>query len=525
MADKSINGTSAIRQKEIFQIDATIKQETFKMRVAGYARVSSDSKDQLNSFAVQVRYYTNLIEENLSWEMVDIYADEGISGVSTEKRDDFNRMINDCRDGKIDRIVTKSTSRFSRNTLDSIATVRELKAIGVTVYFEKEGIDTAKLSGENLLTLYSLFAQEESVSMSKNMKKGARMRMQKGTYTPSNAPFGYRMVNRQYEIYEPEAEIIRRIFAEYLMGSGFREICKNFNAEGIPSRTNNVVWRKGAISSIIKNERYVGDLLLQKSFNQDVIPYKNKINKGELPQYYVKDNHEPIVSRIQYELANILLNERATTVKLEYEEYPFSGKIVCGECGGNYRRKITNHKAYWVCRLHDTDKKDCVSERIREDKITFAFIHMYNKLRKNHHQILAPIVITLNKVQEQQQRENLELQNINKKIATLTEQNHAMSGLLSRGILDSALFISKTDELKKELKDAKDLKIRLLGKLRKDATLEETENLIEILDELPESITEMNEEILNEIVEKVVAKDNQTIVFILKNGLTLTERM
>lgn len=525
MADKSINGTSALRQKEIFQIDATIKQETLKLRVAGYARVSSDSKDQLNSFAVQVRYYTNLIEENPSWEMVDIYADEGISGVSTEKRDDFNRMINDCRDGKIDRIVTKSTSRFSRNTLDSIATVRELKAIGVTVYFEKEGIDTAKLSGENLLTLYSLFAQEESVSISKNVKKGIRMRMQKGTFMPSSAPFGYRMVNKQFEIYEPEAELIRRIFAEYLMGNGFLEICKTLNAEGIPSRTGKTIWKKDAISSIIRNERYVGDLLLQKTFSQDVIPYKSQVNKGELPQYYIRDNHEPIVSRIQFELANILLNQRVAAVNLEYGEYPLGRKITCGECGCHFRRKVTNHKAYWVCRLHDTDKNDCSAERIREEKITLAFIHMYNKLRKNHHQILEPIVATLYKVQEQQQRENLELQNINKRIATLTEQNHAMSGLLSRGILDSALFISKTDELKKELKDAKDLKMRLLGKLRKDTTLEETENLIETLDELPESITEMNTDVLNEVVEKILAKDNQTIAFRLKNGLILTERM
>jgi site-specific DNA recombinase len=179
MSSNKITETSALnQQREIHKIKATQSQEHAKLMVAGYARVSSGSDDQLNSFSAQVRYYTRLIEENESWELTEVYADEGITGVSTEKREDFNRMLEDCRSGKIDRIITKSTSRFARYTLDTIRIIRELKDIGVTVLFEKENIDTATITSENLLTLYAMFAQEESVSISQNTKKGNRMRMQ-----------------------------------------------------------------------------------------------------------------------------------------------------------------------------------------------------------------------------------------------------------------------------------------------------------------------------------------------------------
>jgi DNA invertase Pin-like site-specific DNA recombinase len=202
-------GSSALNhpQREIIRIKATAN-EPAKLCVAGYARVSSDSEDQLNSFSAQVQYYTKLIEKNESWDMVEVYADEGITGVSTEKRDDFNRMVRDCHRGKIDRIITKSTSRFARNTLDTIRTIRELKGIGVTVLFEKEGIDTANITSENLLTLFALFSQEESLSISKNCKKGRRMRMSRGTFVSSNPAYGYRLVDKQLAVYEPEAQTV-----------------------------------------------------------------------------------------------------------------------------------------------------------------------------------------------------------------------------------------------------------------------------------------------------------------------------
>lgn len=522
-----VQGSNAlIPQREIVRIKAMVSTEAAKPLIAGYARVSSDSADQLNSFSAQVRYYTKLIESRGEWEFAGVYADEDTSGVSTEKRDDFNRMIADCRKGKINRIITKSTSRFARNTLDAIRVIRELKDIGVTVLFEKENLDTANLTSENLLTLYSLFAQEESMSISKNCKKGNRMRMEKGDYVSSNPPFGYRLVDNQLEICELEAEIVRRIFAEYLGGKGGYEIAKGLMADGIPFREGRMKWRHQTIVCLIRNERYAGDMLLQKSFNEDAMPYRKCINKGELPKYYVRNTHEPIVGRIVFELANILLTERSAEIGARTGiEYPLSRKIRCGECGGAFRRKITNHVPYWVCRQHDTDKELCASERITEDALHGVFARLYNKLKRNYASILLPMLNQLEKLQELKTRNNPEISVLNKQIADFSEQNHVMTGLMSSGILDSALFISQSDELNRKIRALKLAKARLLEEQESDGMLEKTEDLVEIIENGPDRIGGMEEVLFRELVEKITAHDACTVDFTLTNGLVLTERL
>lgn len=525
MNSMNIQGTSALSpKKEIIKINA-LKSEMAKLRVAGYARVSSDSADQLNSFSTQVNYYQRIINGNPVWQMTEVYADEGISGVSVNKRDDFARMLADCKRGKIDRIITKSTSRFARNTLDAIGVIRELKDIGVTVYFEKENLDTATLTSENLLTLYSLFAQEESMTISKNCKKGARMRMSKGTYVSSNPPYGYRLVNNELVIEENEAEIVRRIFSEYLGGKGYSTIAKELMAEDIPFKNNKMKWRPQTVGIILKNERYCGDMLLQKSFSEDALPYRKRINKGELPQYYVSHTHEPIVERIQFELAKILREERRENINTDCKEYPLSKKIKCGECGTTYRRKETNNTVYWVCRQHDDSKELCGGQRLPEGKIYSAFVRMYNKLSKNYCNILIPLLTQLEKLQDLRTRNNPEIGTLNKQIAELAEQNHVMNGLLSKGILDPALFISQTDELQKKIRKLKSAKLKLLEEQDADDTIDKTEDLIDILESGPDKITEFNEELLNELVEKVIAYDDKTIDFELINGLVLKERL
>lgn len=514
-------------QREIIRIKATASMEPAKLRVAGYARVSSNSADQLNSFSVQVRYYTKLIEGNTSWQFIDVYADEGITGVSTEKRDDFNRMIADCRKGKIDRIITKSTSRFARNTLDAIRTIRELKEIGVTVFFEKENIDTANITSENLLTLYALFAQEESLSISKNCKKGVRMRMSSGTYITPNPAYGYRMVDKQLEVYEPEAQTVRRIFSEYLAGSGFSEIASGLTADGIPRKDGKVKWRHQTISIIVKNERYIGDMLLQKKYNEDTLPYRECKNNGELPQYYIKNCHEPIISPIQFELANILLRERTGEHNgSRYGQYPLSLKIKCGECGATYRRMVTRGKTYWSCRVHIQDRSLCHSKQIAEEVIYSAFIQLYNKLKRNYEEILLPMLSQLEKLREEKARANLEINTINKQIAELAEQNHVMNGLLSKGILDSALFISQSDELAHKLHNLKLAKNRLLEDDETGDLIDKTEELIEIIECGPDFITGMDAVLLDDMVEGIIASaSSNTIDFILLGGLRLTERL
>ena len=508
----NIQGTSALTpQREIIRIKSTADESAARLRVAGYARVSSDSADQLNSFSAQVSYYQRLIEKNSAWELAEIYADEAVSGVSTEKRDDFARMLSDCKKGKIDRIITKSTSRFARNTLDAIRVIRELKEMGITVYFEKENLDTASLTSENLLTLYSLFAQEESMSISKNCKKGNRMRMERGTYVSSNPPYGYRLVNRQLEICEPEAAVVRRIFAEYLAGSSTLRIAEDLTADNVPFKNGRTSWRCQSISLILKNERYTGDILLQKTYSEDALPYRKRRNKGELPKYYVKHTHEPIVERIQFELANILLGEH--------------GEHVRGECGTVYCRKITNQFPYWVCRKHNEGKEDCGSRRITEEAVHQAFVRLYNKLKMNYSTILLPMLNQLEQLQELQTRNNPEISTINNQIAALSEQNHVMNGLLSKGILDSALFISQTDELNRKLRALKVAKARILEEQESDGLLEKTEDLVEVLENGPDRISGMEEVLFGEMVETIIAHDTQTVDFVLMNGLVLTERL
>lgn len=499
--------------------------ETQKLRVAAYARVSSDSADQLNSFATQVSYYTRLIEENERWELVEVYADEGVTGVSTEKRTEFNRMIEDCRQGKIHRILTKSVSRFARNTLDSINTLRELKSYGVTVLFEKEGIDTKNLSGESLVTLYSMFAQQESVSISQNCKKGARMRMEAGTYVASNAPYGYRLVNKQLEIYEPEAEIVRRIFKEYLRGKGVSYIARGLTLDKIPTKAGNQEWKYPVVLKLLKNERYIGDVLLQKEFCNDALPYKETKNIGQLPKYYIENTHEPIVSKIQFELVKILIQEKSIPRIPKYYVSPLSKKIQCKSCGTLYRGKTTNRITYWTCRTHDADGASCPSQRIPEEAVYEAFFRMYNKLKENSEGILTPLLTQLEKLRERSCLDSAELSAINKQIADTAQQNQVMTGLLSKGILDSALFISQSNEFKTKLQKLKQQKARLLTDVKKDTLLTKIEELLEILENGPDFITEMDEDLFGDLVEQIEAQDNRSIDFILRGGLRLKERL
>lgn len=520
-------GTSAMKplrpNREVIHIAPLVREQTAKLRVAGYARVSSDSDDQQNSFSAQLRYYTTLITANEKWELVDVYTDEAVTGTSTDKRDDFNRMIADCKKGKIDRILTKSTSRFARNTMDSLQTVRSLKEIGVSVLFEKESLDTDKISSGLLLTLYSAFSQDESQSHSQNKKRGNRMQMRNGTYVSSSVPYGYRLVDKLPQIYEPEAEVVRRIFAEYLNGNGICQIAKRLTTDGISRRDGGKKWRHQSISLIIQNERFIGDMLLQKSFNTDTLPYTKAINHGELDKYYLTDTHEPIIDRVQYELANILLKERGAVAKnITCGEYPLSKKIKCGICGTTYKRKVTNSQIYWVCLKHDEDRLLCQSERISETEIYTAFVRLYNKLRANYKVILVPMLASLEKMREARTRNNPEITELNVQLAQLSEQNHVMNGLMSRGILDSALFIAQNDELCRKIKGLKLAKTRLMSATAGDGIIEKAEELIDILTDGPELIAEFDEGLFSEMVKTITAK-NGTLEFKLINGLVLTE--
>ena len=317
MAEKRMtDGSMALQEKKyrVITIEATEKPKDVKLRVAAYARVSSASDDQLNSFAAQNAYYTSLISSKENWSMVDIYADEGITGTSAEKREDFQRLLADCRRGLIDRVLVKSISRFARNTKECLEAIRELKSLGVGVCFEKENIDTATMSGEMMTALFASFAQAESESISGNMRWSYQRRMQSGKFITCKAPFGYRLKNGTLEIEESEAKIVRQIFDMYLSGYSKADIAGEITKLGVPTRDGNTYWQQTTISYVLQNERYSGNALLQKKYTTNTLPYQKKRNNGEKDQYFVTGSNQPIISQEVFDAVQSLMRKRAQKI-------------------------------------------------------------------------------------------------------------------------------------------------------------------------------------------------------------------
>lgn len=311
------------------QVIQPIQQQPKRLRVAAYARVSSDSEDQLNSLAVQVDYYTHLIQENPNWEFAGIYTDEGITGTSTKRREQFNRLMDDCRAGLIDRVLVKSASRFARNTADALSSVRELKSLGVTVAFEKEGFDTETSNGEMLLSIICAVAQEESLSISQNMKWGIHKRMRTGNYITNATPFGYTQINHQLVPEKNNAMIVNDIFKSYLSGMSINEIAEHLNT--IYPKENSK-WNPRTIHAILRNEKYIGDSLYQKTYTTDSLPLKRYLNTGQRSKYYAMETHEGIISKTDYEKVQNLLAKKSITGEID-RTCVFSKKIYCSICG------------------------------------------------------------------------------------------------------------------------------------------------------------------------------------------------
>lgn len=294
-----------------------------KESVAAYCRVSTDSADQLNSYHSQIAYYTKLINENPDWELYDLYADEGITGTSIEKRDEFKRMLADCREGKIKRVLVKSVSRFARNTTELLETTRELKDLGVVVVFEEQGFDTSQVLGEMQLTMYAMAAQEESFSISKNMRWSYQKRMQNGTFICCLPPVGYDLKDGTL-IENQDAEIVQEIFKRYNAGEGMTKIAAYLNEQYPDGKS----WGRTTISKVLQNEKYIGDSLLQKGFTSDTLPFVRKENKGEKPQYYVEGTHAGIIEKNCFESSNSL-RERRLYEKSKREKHLFTHRLIC----------------------------------------------------------------------------------------------------------------------------------------------------------------------------------------------------
>ena len=366
-----------------------------KRKVAGYARVSTDSEEQENSYEAQVDYFTEYIKSNEAWEFVKVYTDEGISGVSTRRREGFNEMIADALAGKIELIVTKSVSRFARNTVDSLTTIRELKAHGVEVYFQKENIYTFDGKGELLLTIMSSLAQEESRSISENVTWGIRKSFSDGKVSMNYKSFlGYRRGEDDMpEIVPEEAEIVQTIYRRFLEGSTVHEIAKALTAAGVPTPMKRKTWSETTVQSILTNEKYMGDAILQKTFCTDFLTKKMKKNEGELPQYHVRNSHPAIVSAEVFELVQMEIESRRQFGSRYSGRGVFASRIVCADCGGFYGSKVWHSNdpyrtVIWRCNRKYEKGKHCTTPHVKEEAIKAGFVQVMARLLASKQAVL-----------------------------------------------------------------------------------------------------------------------------------------
>lgn len=340
------------------------------IRVAAYARVSSGKDAMLHSLSAQVSYYNNLIQNHPGWIFCGIYADEAVTGTK-DSRDQFQKLLADCRAGMVDLVITKSISRFARNTVTLLQTVRELKNLGVDVYFEEQNIHSLSSDGELFLTILASYAQEESRSASENQKWRVRDKFRNGIPW-SGTILGYRYGTDGYVIEPMEAETVRLIFESYLQGMGLVSIAKLLNAQSRTSRYGRP-WGKSSIMRVLRNSTYTGNLLLQKTYSENHLTKRTRQNNGELPKYYIEDAHEAIIPLRQFNAVQEEIQRRAKkhyTPNATKKQYPFTGKLVCAGCGKHYRRKVTATGPTWICPTYNTQgKAACPSKRIPESAL------------------------------------------------------------------------------------------------------------------------------------------------------------
>ena len=512
-------------QKSIQVIHPTYQQPDV-IRMAAYVRVSSMSEDQLHSFHAQYDYYYKYITSSEKFVFVDIYADEGLTGTKRDKRDEFNRLIRDCRDGKIDRVIVKSIARFARNIADSIEAIRLLKSYGVSVYFEDGSIDTAALTDETLFTLKSIQAQHESVAISKNVRWGYKKRMQAGEFVSSKAPLGYTLDKYQLELDEAKAPIVRRIFSEYLNGKGETAIANGLNRDNIPTAAGNR-WVMRGISDILKNEKYTGDALLQKTFTTESLPFTQKKNRGEVPQYYLEASHEPIVSKEDFYKAQDLLEWRSSSYRkqLTGKTYSLSSKLVCAECGHTFKRRVsTNGEIAWTCRTHTINAEECPVVNVKEKEIYEAFIVMWNRLKRCRKQILLPVIDKLETFYSPTEIEKREIALLNSRIADVSKQLMDFNELWQSDLLDDELYQYSKLPLEHELAMLRADRRKHLN-TQENIKTETLRRLYRIIDAGGKSMTEFNPILFENVVTHISVPAGRTITFHLIGGFTLKEQI
>ena len=499
--------------------------EKKKRKVAGYARVSTDHDDQFTSYEAQIDYYTNYIKSRDDWEFVDVYTDEGISGTGIKKRIGFQNMIEDALDGKIDLIVTKSVSRFARNTVDSLTTIRKLKDHGVECYFEKENIWTFDGKGELLITIMSSLAQEESRSISENCTWGQRKRFADGKVTvPFNRFLGYdRGPNGELIPNEKEAEIVKRIYRMFLQGMTYNGIAKQLTADGIKTPGGKDKWSISTVRSILSNEKYKGDALLQKSYTVDYLTKKTKINEGEIPQYYVEGDHKAIIPPETFDMVQREMENRGKGKKYHSGIHLFSSKIRCGQCGSFYGSKVWHsndkyRKVIWRCNHKYDGGKKCSTPALTDDDVKAAFLSAANKLLATKAEVISNgkemLELLFQTDEMEKKRDGLIVEA--QVVADAVQQNIAEN---ARTALNQTDYQKRYEDLAARYNNLKKEIAELSDKIQETQSRKAgVEDFLKAFEKTPDTLTEFSLDAFNGLVDHltVYAKDDIRVTF--RNG-------
>lgn len=509
---------------EVIFIPPTKATADRKLRMAAYARVSTDSEDQQNSFLTQVDYYTNLICSDPDKILVDIYADEGITGTRLDKREEFNRMLDDCRAGKVDCIITKSISRFARNTLELVQTVRELAALGINVIFEENGINTADIRGKAELLALCSVAQEESISISRNVTMGNQFRMANGTFRQGNAPYGFYIKNGEFIVDPQQAEIVQMIFLAYKEGKSLQKIAQELKDMGIVKQNGRTDWNAKYIAYILTNVRYKGDALHQKTFTTQ-FPFKEKPNRGERDMYYYKDANPAIVSEELFDISHGLLERQKQYFgrHTEHQVHPLSKMMRCAQCGHLYRRKKRTARIYWVCREHDINTMRCANPQIAEELVYDAFVQLVNRLVQNKEAIFGQMLEQLQSVKAAKTQQLAGVHQITVEIAKLTEQIMVINRLKTQGYIDDVMAAEQTMEINGRIAQLRKDKTTLLGRDACDNTIQATQNILAALG-ASGAIHSFDEVLFKQLIAQINA-NGKRLTFVLVNGLHLPVEM
>lgn len=502
-----------------------------KRKVAGYARVSTDSDEQYTSYEAQVDYYTRFIKSKPNWVFVDVYTDEGISGTNTKHRAGFNKMIKDALAGKIDLIVTKSISRFARNTVDSLTYIRKLKEHNVEVYFEKENIYTFDSKGEVLITIMSSLAQEESRSISENVKWGKRKRFADGKFSLGYSCFlGYKKgpnIDSPLEIVEEEAKIVRKIYTMYIEGDTSSTISKRLNEENIPTPSGKGIWRNSTIESILSNEKYKGSALLQKKFTIDFLQHKMVQNNGEIPKYYIENSHDAIIPPEDWELVQLEMARRKTLGRRYSGKSVFGSRFICEDCGSFFGPKTWGstskyRQRVWQCNNKFSDKDHhCKTPHLKEENIKERFINVFNEYVLYKDNVIDDCRRMLDTINDTKDIEE-KIESVNRESKAIKELMEKLINKNSSNEISQEEFNKKYKEYEKTFIDMQNKKTKLekQSQQRKEKTIY-IELFMLKLNETDDILTEFDSKLWTMVIDSVLVKRDGSLIFQFKNGMKI----